>query len=1098
MIADLFIKILNLSIGAVPIMAVLLIFRLLFKKAVPRKVFYIAWALVFLRLMVPFSFESDLSFFSLIPKAEVVEGNIGTSVVFVENENERVEFPVLINPDRENPNVDWVYHSAITGEVVTGPDITTVPMDKNMILGTIWIFGAAGLFLFGIIGYFAVLKKTKFESVPYTKNIRLSDFFKTPVVCGLFRPKIILPMNFDLDDEMKVKSVIAHECTHIRRGDNLWRLLASFTLYIHWFNPLVWLCYDGFIRDMEVSCDEEVLGKSEKDIRGEYAESLVSLSGSGTSPLYGGVLSFGESAIKERVKCIMNFKKARVFIVIICAMAAVALGVIFLTNPSVIDKPEEYYEISMEKTEALVFDKEKGIDISAKIRNISDVPIYVYPEIELYFYEGNIWMFFGNYYPSEGTVVLNPGTEGVLCGNLAPELFDAVPKTAGKYKIRRQISKDSGNSELIDYAEYFFEIKEESNFVNSLANADRKGDIVTLGNYYGEIEWLVLDVKDDNLLLITLDCIDALPYNNERKKLTWENSDIRKWLNEDFIEMAFSEEEKDLILTTELENPDNKRNGGAIGGNITEDKIFFLSHDEILKYFPNGLNIHTEPTARVEKELLKLNIDGRENWWWWTRSPGLGQDMATAVNGVTFGIADDGLVVSEKCGVRPAMWINKNGETGYTFSNAGETNIQIGYDIYAAIYSGKVPEGKYIPNSSVLPKEVVWANEEQKKYCEELIDGIDLWQASAFMVGASYDESARVGIDINQANKLLKIIKEAELTVSEPTNPNTPAAKEIHIMMNSGEYIKIVWDTSYFTIYSKGEKNAYRFDASGIKESFTEFYNLSSDYFIAGAGTLAQYPDDSGTEYLIPKSEETKATLFNNSDKFAAESNLGGELRDLLKYENFESVVNPDENQISSIGNPLTYVDSVEFARTEDGKKYTIDLYEKGFVLRGSASGKLNGAIVTVEENTWNYFVNKVNKEFESLEKIPYWFGLVNNKNILEVNAKHLNYTRGYISSNKLEEDPIREIAYRLRNIGVASEAERFSGNKLPEITEEHITLTVEFNTWTKYSVIFTKTEVIMVSSDMSYGLRYKTKIDGYDYFYDFATEEGLINAITG
>ena len=471
MIADLFIKILNLSIGAVPIMAALLILRLLFKKAVPRKVFYIAWALVFLRLMVPFSFESDLSFFNHVPKAEVVEENIGTSVVFVENENERVEFPVFINPDRENPNVDWVHHSAITGEVVTGPDITTVPMDKNMILGTIWIFGAAGLFLFGIIGYFAVLKKTKFESVPYTKNIRLSDFFKTPVVCGLFRPKIILPMNFDLDDEMKVKSVIAHECTHIRRRDNLWRLLASFTLYIHWFNPLVWLCYDGFIRDMEVSCDEEVLGKSEKDIRGEYAESLVSLSGSGTSPLYGGVLSFGESAIKERVKCIMNFKKARVFIVIICVMAAVALGVIFLTNPSVIDKPEEYYEISMEKTEALVFDKEKGIDISAKIRNISDVPIYVYPEIELYFYEGNIWMFFGNYYPSEGTVVLNPGTEGVLCGNLAPELFDAVPKTAGKYKIRRQISKDSGNSELIDYAEYFFEIKEESNFVN--ANDDK-------------------------------------------------------------------------------------------------------------------------------------------------------------------------------------------------------------------------------------------------------------------------------------------------------------------------------------------------------------------------------------------------------------------------------------------------------------------------------------------------------------------------------------------------------------------------------------------------------------------------------------------------
>ncbi|MBQ8788470.1 MAG: hypothetical protein IJZ58_03035, partial [Oscillospiraceae bacterium] len=191
MIVDLYLKILNLSIGAIPLMAVLLVLRLIFKKTVPRKVFYIAWVLVFLRLMVPFSIESDLSFFNILPEATIVEENLGTSVVFVENENERVDFPVFVNPDKENPNVDMPYHSAITGEIVTGPDITTVPMDKNRIYGTVWIFGTAGLLLFGIIGYFAVLKKLKFESIEYTDKIRLSEFFKTPVVCGLIRPKII-------------------------------------------------------------------------------------------------------------------------------------------------------------------------------------------------------------------------------------------------------------------------------------------------------------------------------------------------------------------------------------------------------------------------------------------------------------------------------------------------------------------------------------------------------------------------------------------------------------------------------------------------------------------------------------------------------------------------------------------------------------------------------------------------------------------------------------------------------------------------------------------------------------------------------------------
>lgn len=464
MIADFFIKILNLSIGAVPIMAALLVLRLLFKKAVPRKVFYIAWVLVFLRLMVPFSLESDFSFFNIVPKATIVEENIGTSVVFVENENERVEFPVFINPENENPNVDWVHHSVITGEIVTGPDITTVPMDKNMILGTVWIFGTAGLLLFGIIGYFAVLKKTKFESVPYTENIRLSDFFKTPIVCGLICPKIILPMNFDLDDDAKVKSVIAHECTHIRRGDNFWRLLASFTLYVHWFNPLVWICYDAFIRDMEVSCDEEVLKKSKSDIRGEYAESLVSLSGSGTNPLYGGVLSFGESAIKERVKCIMNFKRATLLIVIICVAVAAALGVIFLTNPSAIGEENQSvsYEVFETENSKAVYSKENGLEIEVSIKNTDNKTIWLGPATYVYSaVEGNKNQFIG-VYGNGGVLMIPKGEEALFCDSIPAERFHESVRynlPAGEYILEREVYFDEELTPTGLYADFGFEIK---------------------------------------------------------------------------------------------------------------------------------------------------------------------------------------------------------------------------------------------------------------------------------------------------------------------------------------------------------------------------------------------------------------------------------------------------------------------------------------------------------------------------------------------------------------------------------------------------------------------------------------------------------------
>lgn len=948
MVADLFLKVLNLSIGAVPLMAVLLVLRLLFKKAVPRKVFYIAWAFVFLRLTVPFSLESDLSFFNFVPEAQVSEEAIGTSVVFVENKGETVEFPVLTH---DNPNVDLPSYSSEPSEPFR-PTVTTVPTDKNFIFSTVWIFGTAALLIFGTIGYFAVLKKLKFESVEYTDKIRLSEFFKTPVVCGLFRPKIIFPMNFDLDDEAKINSVISHECTHIRRGDNFWRLLATFTLYVHWFNPLVWICYNAFIRDMEVSCDEAVLSGAKNDIRTEYAESLVALAGNGTNPLYGGVLSFGECAIKERVKCIMNFKKTTLLIVILCIAAAAALGVIFLTNPSA--APEENnpdFEVVLAEGTEVSYSRENGVSMEAVITNNSEKTIWLDSRTTVYAEIDGKEEFAGAF-GSGGVLMLKSGESALFCGDIPKEKLEgdfAFHLPEGKYTLKRAVFFDEALTPTPYYAEFSFEIRESKASATSLKYA-RIGNIVTFGNYNGALEWLVIGEKDDRLLLITKDCIEALPYNNERKKVTWESCDLREWLNGDFIEKAFSEEERKIIVSTELENPDNKRPDGAIGGKNTTDRAFLLSHDEVIKYFPDGFNIYTEPSPSAEKEIAEYEIDGREIWWWWTRSPGLGQDMATVVNGVTFGIGDDGLPVNEKCGVRPAIWVNKNGE-----------------------------EQEFVP--------------------------------------------------------------EPEKENVAPVQPETDEPAE-----ESG-------------------------------------------------GASVQL----GEEHLIPYAAGVTTTLFNNTEKTAAESYLGDILRELLKYENFENFGSEEKTEESALGAMLNYVDTLEFARIEDGKKYTLDLYEHGFRLRGSAvPEEEQGRIWIVEEKTWDYFVNKVNKEFDALTKVPYWFGLINQKNILGITAKQENISVYYNAENPLEEDSLREIVYRLRNLGVTSQAERFEGNKLPEVTGKHVTLTIEFNTWTVYSVILTKTEVIMVSSDMNYGLRYKTAIDGYDEFLDFAMEGGLQNPMTG
>lgn len=108
---------------------------------------------------------------------------------------------------------------------------------------------------------------------------------------------------------LRLKFVLAHEAVHVRRGDNLWKIVMMMAVCIHWFNPLVWIMYVLFTRDMELSCDEKVLSRFGERAKREYARALVGLA----EKQYRFSLfaqGFGKSAIKERIEAIMKFKKA--------------------------------------------------------------------------------------------------------------------------------------------------------------------------------------------------------------------------------------------------------------------------------------------------------------------------------------------------------------------------------------------------------------------------------------------------------------------------------------------------------------------------------------------------------------------------------------------------------------------------------------------------------------------------------------------------------------------------------------------------------------------------------------------------------------------
>ena len=188
----------------------------------------------------------------------------------------------------------------------------------------------------------------------------------------------------------------------------------------------------------------------------------------------------------------------------------------------------------------------------------------------------------------------------------------------------------------------------------------KKGDIIKFGNYPQDIngskspiEWLVLDVKGNEALLISRYGLDCKQYHHNYTDITWEDCDLRKWLNNDFIKSAFSEEEAKKIKVSELKNEDNPEYRTR-GGNNTKDRIFCLSINEAEHYFGSDNDRQCKPTAYARKQGAFVDNDC---CYWWLRSPGIGQNCATGV--LTGGALylSGGSVNIDLGAVRPALRI---------------------------------------------------------------------------------------------------------------------------------------------------------------------------------------------------------------------------------------------------------------------------------------------------------------------------------------------------------------------------------------------------------------------------------------------------------
>ncbi|MBQ9742570.1 MAG: hypothetical protein IJV88_02720 [Ruminococcus sp.] len=353
---SLFLTILNMSINASIVAIVVILLRLLLKKA-PRYIICLLWILVAVRLVCPFSIEAAVS---LIPRAEPIP----TEVIYTEP-------PDMSSTEEAPANAEnnIIYNT-------TAPESMSHMTTSQIIslAGTaIWLTGIGGMLTYAFISYHRIRRRTRI-SICTEDNIYICDSIDTPFILGMLKPRIYLPsvlMNPDRE------YVIAHERAHIKRKDYLWKPLGFLMLAVYWFNPVLWVAYVLLCRDIELACDEKVIKEMGSGIKKDYSSALLSCSVP-RKVISACPLAFGESGVKSRIKNVLNYKKPAFWISLVAIILCLAAGVCFLTNPlqkgayglKITDSGSDYEGLSIDIKDLQLQEEKPYIEV--KWRNKTD------------------------------------------------------------------------------------------------------------------------------------------------------------------------------------------------------------------------------------------------------------------------------------------------------------------------------------------------------------------------------------------------------------------------------------------------------------------------------------------------------------------------------------------------------------------------------------------------------------------------------------------------------------------------------------------------------------------------------------------------------
>ncbi|MBQ5518513.1 MAG: hypothetical protein IIT90_00260 [Clostridiales bacterium] len=331
--STLFFKVLEMSLMGSVVILITILARFLLRNRSKRFIM-ILWAVVALRLIVPFGFESAFSIFNYLPLPTQAAPAIEevSEAALPDNNSGAYEAPVNY---AEFNNADAPAAAEVPGDQVKeAPSdnkavVKTLP-DFKSVVAVIWFTGMVVLTTYFSIRFIDLKDKLK-NARKIDRHVYESDNVRSPFVFGLFVPKMYLP---DTLDEAEREYVMAHERTHIRHGDWIKKLLGIAVLAIHWFNPLVWLAFVLFEQDIEMSCDETTISSLDAELRKAYAISIVSYAKASNNsnkkymvtPLGFSKNAFCKAEVKKRVMNIVNFKKGTKVTTIVILAAVLVLA----------------------------------------------------------------------------------------------------------------------------------------------------------------------------------------------------------------------------------------------------------------------------------------------------------------------------------------------------------------------------------------------------------------------------------------------------------------------------------------------------------------------------------------------------------------------------------------------------------------------------------------------------------------------------------------------------------------------------------------------------------------------------------------------------